>query len=117
MISTLFLIATAALANPPSDKAGSQETKTAYAAESPANTTPYVFGWMDYSEPKVTLRGGRTKGIPVTLAEDASDRWSGVAREACTSGEIVNPSEVASKCLRCWTARSGEMFEFSSAQQ
>ena len=63
MISTLFLIATAALANPPRDKAGSQETKTAYAAESPANTTPYVFGWMDYSEPKVTLRGGRTKGI------------------------------------------------------
>ena len=89
MISTLFFIATAALANPPSDKAGSQETKTksAYAAESPANTTPYVFGWMDYSEPKVTLRGGRTKGIPVTLVEDASERWSDLQEEGLDAFE------------------------------
>ena len=89
MISTLFFIATAALANTSSDKAGSQETKTksAYAAESPANTTPYVFGWMDYSEPKVTLEVVEPSGMPVTLVEDASERWSDLQEEGLDAFE------------------------------
>ena len=51
------------------------DTKEAYSTPAEAKPTPYVFGWMSYSEPAVKLRGGTTKDNPVTLATEPSTEW------------------------------------------
>jgi len=89
MISTLFFSAAIALANPSGDQAKSDDAKpkAAYSAESEAKSRPYVFGWMDYTEPNVKLRGGQTTGVPVKLAEDPSDHWNTLQEDGIDARE------------------------------
>ena len=89
MISILFFATASALANPQADKTEAKDDrpKTAYSAESEAKSKPYVFGWMGYSEPNVKLRGGRTTGVPVTLAEEASEHWTSLQEDGLDDRE------------------------------
>ena len=85
----LFLAASAALANPQTNKTSSEDAKpkSEYSAETDAKGKPYVFGWMDYAEPTVKLRGGRTKGVPVTLDVEASERWNALQEDGLDARE------------------------------
>ena len=51
------------------------ESADSYGEESKSNGPPYVFGWYDYPEPTLKLRGGTTTGTPVTVASEASEEW------------------------------------------
>jgi hypothetical protein len=75
----------AAFANPSADAstAESGESESAYSAPTKHTGSPYVFGWMNYQEPTVKLRGGTTTGTPVTLSSTPSDRWN-----ALQAGEL-----------------------------
>jgi hypothetical protein len=43
--------------------------------ETQATGSDYVFGWLDYPEQTVKLRGGTSRGAPVTLATEPSEAW------------------------------------------
>ena len=75
---TWIFLSALALANPEKRAEGGRPEPAKqddYSATTSANARPYVFGWMDYAEPSVKLRGGTTKGIPVTLATEPSEAW------------------------------------------
>ena len=77
MIWTLIFSSLMAFANPSesSEKAENKEQKSDYAAASESKGKPYVFGWMNYAQPAVKLRGGSTTGTPVTLSTEPSKEW------------------------------------------
>jgi len=45
---------------------------------------PYLFGWPNYEGTTVELRGGTSKGGPVTLATEASQHWIQAQQEDLT---------------------------------
>ena len=75
MTWTWLLACFAAFANPSADAstAESGESESAYSAPTKHKESPYVFGWMNYQEPTVKLRGGTTTGTPVTLSSTPRD--------------------------------------------
>ena len=89
MIWTIILGSFMAFANPSEGEQKSEESekKAEYAAESESKGKPYVFGWMEYSQPSVKLRGGTTQGTPVTLATEPSDRWTSLQEKDLDSRE------------------------------
>ena len=84
----LLLLSSLAIASPSEDSkeatqvedsektAQTAESSDDYSGESEAQKRPYVFGWLDYPEPTVTLRGGTTTGTPVTVDENVGESWT-----------------------------------------
>jgi hypothetical protein len=75
MLLSLIFGTLIAAANPNASDADTDSDTSDYAAPAKAEPQPYVFGWVNYPEPSVKLRGGTTKGSPVTLATEPSDAW------------------------------------------
>ncbi len=89
MIWTCMLASLVAFAEPTKTTSDSTEEnkKTDYAEEAAKTSKPYVFGWMDYSQSEVKLRGGSTTGIPVSLATEASTQWTSLKEDGLTALE------------------------------
>jgi len=61
--------------------------KESYGGPKKANAKPYVFGWVDYAEPSLKLRGGTTTGPAVELAKEKSAEWLAVRGEGLSELE------------------------------
>jgi hypothetical protein len=95
----LLLLSSLAIASPSEDSkeatqvedsektAQTAESSDDYSGESEAQKRPYVFGWLDYPEPTVTLRGGTTTGTPVTVDENVGESWTALQAEELTDLE------------------------------
>ena len=46
-----------------------------YGAEKESGARPYVFGWMDYPDGPLKVRGGTSRGAPVELLKVATEDW------------------------------------------
>jgi len=56
-----------------------------YSTQTTVENRPYVFSWMDYPHPTVSLRGGSTTGVSVTLDTQASEAWAKLQADGLSS--------------------------------
>ena len=108
-----ILFGTLSMANPENTKTQTEvseqkksEKKSDYAPEKDAKGETYVFGWMDYPEPSLKLRGGTTKGIPVTLSTEPSQAWKDLQAEG------LSPKEQDRRAILALTGEYRISFDF-----
>ena len=63
------------------------ESSSSYSEVQTGTGGAYLFGWIDYDEAEVKLRGGTTTGVPVRLDLNPSEAWERLGDEELSERE------------------------------